>query len=352
LTVHRRAIAVLVALLAVAPAAGLTAPSVLAVTTAEEDAYATPEDTPLTVPAPGTLTNDTTDTGTLCVTAFDTTDLQGSLGAGVAEDGSFTFTPSPNANGSTTFTYDVALLVIDGTTSTCGETVEGTAEVTITVEPVNDPPTAVADTFTALTDRTLTVGPPGVLRNDSDIDGDSVTAVKVDNPGHGVVTLAPDGGFSYTPASGFVGTDSFSYRASDGTALSETRAVTLNVTSLPTPRPTPVPPTPAPTPSPEVTDEPSPSPTTSPEPSPSASPSVAPSGSPSAGPSATPVPGDPATSAGGLSIPVIVVGLLLISLLAFGAAAFVPKWLARQRAGDELDEDGDLEDEDDDRTQP
>jgi hypothetical protein len=305
---------------------------------ATDDAYATPEDTPLVEAAPGVLANDSSDEGTLCVTAFDASSLDGSLGDGPAEDGSFTFTPPANFNGETSFSYDVGLLV-DGT---CGDAVGEPATVTITVDAVNDAPSAAADSFTAVANRTLNIGPPGVLRNDSDLDGDTVTAVKVENPAHGVVTLAPDGGFSYTPATGFVGGDQFAYRASDGTALSEKVVVSLTVAAIPTPVPTAVP-TPVPTATPELTEEPSASPSL--EPSASTEASASPSAAPSSSPTASPLPGDPTTSAGGLSIPVIVVGLMLLSLVAFGAAVYVPKWLERQRAGELIEDDGYLDDE-------
>ena len=337
MTVQRRAIAAFLAsLLALSPVAAL---AVLAATTASDDTYSTPEDTPLVQAAPGVLVNDTSDDGTLCVRAFDAASLDGSLGDGPAKDGSFTFAPAANFHGETSFTYEVGLLVGED----CGTSV-GSATATITVDSGNDAPTAAADSFTAVANRTLNIGPPGVLRNDSDVDGDPVTAVKVENPAHGVVTLAPDGGFSYTPATGFVGSDQFAYRASDGTALSETVVVTLNVAAIPTPVPSAPPATAAPTATPEVSEEPSASPSL--EPSASPDPGASPSAPASTGPSASPLPVDPTSSAGGLSIPVIVVGLLLLSLVAFGAAVYVPKWLERQRTGELVeDEAGYLDDE-------
>jgi hypothetical protein len=325
-------------LLALTPA---TARDVAAANTAVDDAYPITgtilEDAVLDVSAPGVLDNDEPDPGTtLCVPSYDAAELHGSLGDGVAEDGSFTFTPPLNWSGSTSFSYGIAAADTEGA---CPEEAEDTATVTITVSPVNDPPTAAADSFTALADRTLNIGAPGVLFNDSDIDGDLLTAVKVNSPAHGVLTLAADGAFSYTPAAGYRGPDAFSYRASDGEELSAARVVTLTVTAVPTPIPTLPPPTATPAPTPSPTPSPEPSPSGSLEPSPSASPGESASSSPatSGGPEASPEPG-PAAGSGGLSLPVIIVLLLLISLLAFGAAIYVPKWLESRRTGEPMDE--------------
>src|SRR5207248_1125820 len=73
-------------------------------------------------------------------------------------------------------------------------------QVTITVIPVNHPPVANNDSYATNEDTTLTVAAPGVLANDSDADGDPLTAVLVSGPSHGTLTLASDGSFSYMPA--------------------------------------------------------------------------------------------------------------------------------------------------------
>ena len=72
-----------------------------------------------------------------------------------------------------------------------------------------------------------------MLGNDSDADGDPLTAVLVSGPSHGTLTLNPDGSFSYTPNANYNGPDSFVYRASDGTAQSGDTTVTLSVNSVP-----------------------------------------------------------------------------------------------------------------------
>jgi hypothetical protein len=310
----------------------LGAGTVVAATMAVDDSYPAVEDQQLTVPAPGVLHNDTPE-GQLCVTGFDASNLNGSLGDGVEEDGSFTFTPDPDGHGLTGFNYHVALIV-DGV---CSDAIEDTAFVTIAIEGVNDTaPIAVRDSFQAIADRILTIAAPGVLKNDSDIDGGQLTAIKVDDPAHGEVFLESDGGFTYVPTTGYRGVDAFSYKASDGTFTSPTRIVTLTVTALPTPVPTVAP---TPTSALAPTGEPSPTPSAeaSASPDPVASPSPGPSAGTSASPAASLAP-SPVDEASGLSIPALVVGLLLVSLLAFGGAFLVPKWLERQRVDRSIDE--------------
>jgi hypothetical protein len=93
------------------------------------------------------------------------------------------------------------------------------------------PATAVDDSYTIGT-GTLTVNAAdGVLSNDTDVEGDTLT---VDSPGsasaaNGTVALAADGSFSYTPDPGFAGNDTFTYRAADGTGLSNVATVTIAV---------------------------------------------------------------------------------------------------------------------------
>ena len=97
---------------------------------------------------------------------------------------------------------------------------------------VNHPPVAVNDAYTLNENTTLTIAGPGVLGNDSDPDGDALTAVLVTPPAHGTVTLNADGSFSYTPQHNYVyelGVDSFTYQAFDGLAYSNTATVTLTV---------------------------------------------------------------------------------------------------------------------------
>lgn len=92
------------------------------------------------------------------------------------------------------------------------------------------PPVGVADTLTMVHDRVAVVPPPGVLGNDLDLDG-GATAVLDSNPTHGTVTLRSDGGYTYTPHAGYVGTDEFWYHATSLLLNSLTTPVTITITN-------------------------------------------------------------------------------------------------------------------------
>ena len=102
------------------------------------------------------------------------------------------------------------------------------AKVTITINPVNDPPIAVEDSFIALEDTELTVEAPGVLLNDSDAEEDPLTANLFPESTHDDLTLNDDGSFSYMPPQDFVGVAQFTYRADDG--ADHSNVVTLTIT--------------------------------------------------------------------------------------------------------------------------
>ena len=91
----------------------------------------------------------------------------------------------------------------------------------------NKPPVANTDSYSVNVNSTLNVGAPGVLANDTDQNGDPLTAVLASNVSHGALTFNANGSFIYTPTNNFTGTDSFIYQASDGQALSGNAAVTV-----------------------------------------------------------------------------------------------------------------------------
>ena len=95
----------------------------------------------------------------------------------------------------------------------------------------NQPPVAVGDAYVASLDTTLVVAAAsGVLANDSDPDLDPIDAQLVSGVSHGALALNGNGSFSYTPAAGYVGPDSFVYRAVDsGGLVSSSATVSINV---------------------------------------------------------------------------------------------------------------------------
>jgi len=193
---------------------------------ANNDSYDTNEDTTLNVPAPGALSNDTDVEGNPLTAIVVTNPLFGSLT--LNPDGSFVYSPNPNFYGTDSFTYKANDEIGDS----------NVAMVTLTVNPVIDPRVANNDSYTTPQDTPLTVSAPGILGNDTDVDGDSLTAILVNGPAHAIsFTLNPDGSFSYTPVAKFNGTDSFTYKAYDGLAYSEIATVTLTVVPPAVPSP-------------------------------------------------------------------------------------------------------------------
>ncbi|HXH77161.1 LamG-like jellyroll fold domain-containing protein, partial [Nocardioides sp.] len=114
------------------------------------------------------------------------------------------------------------------------------AELSTQCPPVNRAPAGAADAYGTDEGTPLTVQSPGVLANDTDADNDPMTTTGVAQPANGAVTMAADGGFTYTPATGFAGTDTFTYRTTDGRTTSTATTVTITVEPAPAP---PAPPT-------------------------------------------------------------------------------------------------------------
>jgi VCBS repeat-containing protein len=188
--------------------------------TAVSDAYGTSEDTALTVAAPGVLGNDDDPDGDPLSAATGSGPNHGALT--LNPNGSFTYTPTANFNGTDAFTYRAS----DGTATSSLTT------VTLTVSAVNDAPAAAADSYSTAEDTALTVTAPGVLGNDSDPDGNALSAAVGSGPSHGSLTLDSDGSLAYTPAANYYGSDSFTYRASDGSLTSNLATVSITVTAV------------------------------------------------------------------------------------------------------------------------
>ncbi|MFT5050663.1 MAG: hypothetical protein ACI8QZ_002065 [Chlamydiales bacterium] len=140
-------------------------------------------------------------------------------------DGSFTYTPNMGFYGEDQFAYR----------SGYGMLTSSPVVIALTVRPsANIPPRAVDDIYVVQGDGNVMVDAvAGVLANDLDPNGDVLTAQLSSDVANGVLALASDGSFMYTPDLGFVGFDSFDYRASDGSATSNLATATLTVTGVP-----------------------------------------------------------------------------------------------------------------------
>jgi VCBS repeat-containing protein len=163
------------------------------------------------------LANDTDVDGNPLTAVLGTGPTSGSLT--LNPNGSFTYTPNANFNGTDSFTYRAN----DGTVNS------NAATVTITVNGGNTAPVATDDCYTTNEDTSLTVTLPGLLANDSDADGNALTAILVAGPSHGTLTLNANGSFTYTPNANFNGNDTFTYRANDGAANSNIATVAITV---------------------------------------------------------------------------------------------------------------------------
>ena len=181
---------------------------------AAADSYSMVPNTVLAVPAAGVLVNDADADGDTLTVVKVTDPAHGTVALNVS--GSFVYTPTAGWSGVDSFTYQAN----DG-----GRT-SNIAKVSITV---NDAPVAVPDAYAAIQSTALTIAAPGVLSNDTDLNGDALVAVKVVSPAHGTVTLSANGSFTYVPIPGWSGKDSFTYAAGDGMALSNAATVTITV---------------------------------------------------------------------------------------------------------------------------
>ncbi|HEX2697885.1 MAG TPA: spherulation-specific family 4 protein [Anaerolineales bacterium] len=86
--------------------------------------------------------------------------------------------------------------------------------------------------FTVKANATLNIPAPGILSHDFDPDDDSMSAVLVNGPANGALTLNTDGSFTYTPVSSFTGIDIFTYLVRDSFgAQSNPSTVTIEVTA-------------------------------------------------------------------------------------------------------------------------
>ena len=194
---------------------------------AVNDAYSVNHGQTLTVPGYtnvynyGVLNNDSDPDGDSITASLASNVQHGTLS--FASNGNFTYTPAVGFYGTDTFTYQDT----DGT--------ETSTVATVTIAVIENPPVAKNDSYTVADSQVLSVTSTtsGVLGNDTDPENDSLTASLVSGVQHGTLTFNVNGTFTYTPASGFFGTDTFTYKATDGLEWSGVATATIAVIENP-----------------------------------------------------------------------------------------------------------------------
>ena len=180
----------------------------------------TNEDTPIVI---NVIANDTDSDGSIDPSTINITN-DPILGTVVANnDGTTTYTPNQDANGTDEFAYTVD----DNLGATSNQ-----ARVRVTINPLNDPPTANDDVGTTPEDTPVIIS---VLLNDVDVDGttDPTTVSIVATPSNGTAVVNLDGTITYTPSTGYNGVDTFTYNVRDDlNALSNVATVTVTIISV------------------------------------------------------------------------------------------------------------------------
>ncbi len=193
---------------------------------AVDDSKTTNEDTALIVAAPGVLANDTDeDHDALTVLTADSASAQGAS-VSVAINGGFSYDPTAvtalqalnvGENVADTFSYTVS----------DGGLIFDTATVTVTLTGENDAPVAADDAVTTVLETAVLVSPLG---NDTDVDTtDTMSIASITQGTHGTVTNNGNGTLTYTPATGYIGSDSFTYTIQDSHSATDTATVNVTV---------------------------------------------------------------------------------------------------------------------------
>jgi len=151
---------------------------------------------------------------------------------GIAEARTITVSPAPDQFGSTIITVTVT----DGDGGSAIDT------FLFTVNSINDPPIALGDFYEIAHSQALNVSSPGILLNDTDVDGDTLIPFEVEGQGpfHGSLNLRNNGSFVYDPDNGYTGIDTFQYYVTDvipdGSFLSNIAQVSINIFDADSPR--------------------------------------------------------------------------------------------------------------------
>ncbi len=209
----------------------LTIKSVNDAPVAASDFFVTDEDTAITIKIADLLANDfdVEDGVNIQNTTFDKV-VFSNPGKGVivkdAVNGTITYTPNKNYNGSDVITYQI---------KDSSGTLSNKAAINLTVNAINDAPVAVNDSFSTNEDTALTITFASILKNDSDVeDGVNIKNLTKDNiifsnPEHGTITVT-DTGIIYAPNKDFNGSDSLTYQIKDSSgALSNSATISLTI---------------------------------------------------------------------------------------------------------------------------
>jgi hypothetical protein len=190
---------------------------------ANPDAWALTQDMPLNIPnsgslASGVLANDGDPQGYPLTATVKVWPTHGSLTLDPL--GGLTYVPDPGFAGRDSFTYSVSNGVMSS---------EAAVLLVVQAKDTNVAPVSNPDAYATTRDMALNVPWPGVLGNDHDQEGHTLTAFVISQPSHGRVAIGPYGRVNYVPDPGFVGRDSFTYGASDGLVQGSPVAVNIEV---------------------------------------------------------------------------------------------------------------------------
>jgi hypothetical protein len=185
---------------------------------ATADAFTGDEDSPI---AGDVLDNDSDIDGDPLTAIAETVTTDRGISVSISADGTFAYTPPTNYNGFDRFVYRLV--------NPAGDAIS--AEVVLTIRPVNDAPVAQDDAFSGNEDTAIT---GNVLGTDSDVDGDTLAVVPAETVtiGGGRVVIHQDGSFAYAPRTNYNGSDLFTYRIRDGQGGEATATVRLTIAAV------------------------------------------------------------------------------------------------------------------------
>ncbi len=166
--------------------------------------------------ATGVLANDTDPDSTALVATLVSGPVNGTLT--LNGDGSFSYSHDGSETLTDSFEYEVS----DGNSTS-------RATVTLTVSAVNDAPVATGETFVVSEGGVVSAGASGLTANDTDAEGDVLTASLVSGPGNGTAVVNADGSFVYTHDGSESTSDTFVYRIDDGNGGMDTAIVSILV---------------------------------------------------------------------------------------------------------------------------